>query len=131
MEQKGVYVKTENGNTAHVLGDINMSEETAKAINKLIDVAYKTGLGDLNKTQQNKMENKELSFGERMVGIEFNPSNDDKVFQVKTKYAELFNLVQSFGTPNSTYEFNLVRGHAFHELINSQMAVVKLITFPY
>lgn len=36
----------------------------------------------------------ELSVGEQRVRITFNPSNDDAVFQIKQKAAELINLCE-------------------------------------
>lgn len=35
------------------------------------------------------------SYWEVLVGITFNPSNDDLVAQVKSKYAEIINMLQS------------------------------------
>lgn len=36
-----------------------------------------------------------LSYGEQLVWINFNPSNDDLVHQLKSKYAEIINMLQS------------------------------------
>lgn len=38
MTTKGMYVKTKNGNVAHVLADSKMSLETEMAIHKMIDL---------------------------------------------------------------------------------------------
>lgn len=38
------------------------------------------------------------SIGEHRVRIEFNPSNDDAVFQIKQKAAELINLCEALKT---------------------------------
>jgi len=35
-----------------------------------------------------------LTYGEQLVGTTFNPSNDDLVAQVKSKYAEIINMLQ-------------------------------------
>ena len=40
MKSRGMYMKTEKGNIAHVLADPNMSKETQNAINKVIDLVY-------------------------------------------------------------------------------------------
>lgn len=36
---------------------------------------------------------KERSFGERLVRVDFNPSTSDVVHQLKTKYAEIANIL--------------------------------------
>lgn len=72
-----------------------------------------------------------LSFGEQLVGIEFNPSNDDKVFQIKSKMAEIANLVQEAEGANNSYLFNLVKGDALRSILHAQMAAVKLVTLKY
>lgn len=75
-------------------------------------------------------ETKILSFGELLVGIEFNPSNNDKVAKVKSLMAEVANIMLE------TYEQNgkspiksLLFDHAVGEIVSAQMAAVKVITF--
>lgn len=81
-KRAGFYTKTKNGNVAHVLADENISDETMQAIEKMIDIAYhKKGLGDHNKTPLNKMA--DLTFGQKAVGVTFNPSGDDAVGKAK------------------------------------------------
>jgi hypothetical protein len=75
--------------------------------------------------------NDNLSFGEQLVGIEFNPSNDDKVFQIKSKMAEVANLVQETEGANNSYLFNLIKGDALRSILHAQMAAVKLVTLKY
>ena len=76
------------------------------------------------------VEEKILSFGEILVGIEFNPSNDDKVAKVKSMMAEIANLMKDEynDNPKSPVK-SLLFDHAVGELVNAQMSVVKLITF--
>jgi hypothetical protein len=76
------------------------------------------------------VEEKILSFGEILVGIEFNPSNDDKVAKVKSMMAEIANLMKDEynNSPKSPVK-SLLFDHAVGELVNAQMSVVKLITF--
>jgi hypothetical protein len=75
----------------------------------------------------------ELSFGEQLVGITFNPSNDDKVSKAKQLCAELANMVieEASIKENQTYLFNLIKGKALGEILNAQMCVVKLLTLKY
>lgn len=76
------------------------------------------------------VETKILSFGELLVGIEFNPSNDDKVAKVKQMMAEIANLMKdSYNEEQKSPVKSLLFDHAVGELVNAQMAVVKVITF--
>lgn len=73
-----------------------------------------------------------LTFGEKLVGIQFNPANDDKVAKAKQLCAELANLVESNpveGQPS--YLYNLIKGNALREILNAQMNTVKLLTLKY
>jgi hypothetical protein len=72
----------------------------------------------------------QLSFGEQLVGIKFNPSDDDQVFKVKAKIAEMANLVNDY-KGNGSYLENLIKGDALRNLLHAQMSVVKLITLKY
>ena len=75
-------------------------------------------------------ETKLLSFGELLVGIEFNPSNDDKVAKVKSMMAEIANLMKdAYNEEQKSPVKSLLFDHAVGELVNAQMAVVKVITF--
>ncbi|WGL96700.1 hypothetical protein QE207_09295 [Arsenophonus nasoniae] len=48
------------------------------------------------------MNNKELTYGEKAVGLEFNPSGDSDVFKVKRHIADLIEQLNNF----RTYEDN-------------------------
>lgn len=75
-------------------------------------------------------ETKILSFGELLVGIEFNPSNDDKVAKVKSLMAEAANLMlEAYDEDGKSPIKSLLFDHAVGELVSAQMAVVKVITF--
>jgi hypothetical protein len=75
-------------------------------------------------------ETKILSFGELLVGIEFNPSNDDKVAKVKSMMAEIANLMKDqYNSEQKSPIKSLLFDHAVGEILNAQMAVVKVITF--
>jgi hypothetical protein len=75
-------------------------------------------------------ETKILSFGEQLVGIEFNPSNDAGVAKVKQLCAEIANILKDSykDSPGSPVK-SLLFDHAVGELVSAQMAVVKVITF--
>ena len=85
----------------------------------------------------NNMENKDtviiqekiFSFGEILVGIEFDSATDDKVFEVKQKFAEIANLLKDeYNNATKSPVKSLVFDHAVGEILNAQMSVVKLIT---
>ena len=74
-------------------------------------------------------ETKVLSFGELLVGIEFNPSNDDKVAKVKSLMAEAANIMlEAYDSEGKSPIKSLLFDHAVGEIVNAQMAVVKVIT---
>lgn len=74
-------------------------------------------------------EKKLLSFGEQLVGIEFNPSNDDRVAKVKSMMAEVANIMKEAYEEERSPIKSLLFDHAVGEIINAQMSVVKLITY--
>lgn len=78
--------------------------------------------------------NRGLTFGEKLVGLTFNPSGDEKVLKVKKLCAELADILEeskeeSFneGTFNTLYE--KLYNHSIGEILNAQMNVVKVLTF--
>jgi hypothetical protein len=74
-------------------------------------------------------ETKILSFGEILVGIEFNSSNDDRVAQVKQKMAEIANILKdAYNDGEKSPVKSLLFDHAVGEIVNAQMSVVKVIT---
>jgi hypothetical protein len=75
-------------------------------------------------------ETKILSFGELLVGIEFNPSNDDRVARVKNLMAEAANIMlEEYNEGGKSPLKSLLFDHAVGEIVSAQMAVVKVITF--
>ena len=86
---------------------------------------------------ENKVENgyavvetKILSFGEILVGIDFATESEDTVFTVKKKFAEMANIMKDeYNKENKSPVKSLLFDHAIGELVNAQMAIVKLITF--
>lgn len=76
----------------------------------------------------------EISRGEQLVGINFNPSNNADVDTIKRACAYLIDVVEKHreehgqhGTLTANRE--LLMNHAIGEVINAQMNVVKAITF--
>lgn len=74
----------------------------------------------------------ELSYGQKLVGINFNPSADDKVSQVKNLCAQLADIVNNhWENKEHTRLENQLYDHAIGEILNAQMNAVKLLTLKY
>jgi len=81
-------------------------------------------------------EKTELSFGDKLVGLNFNPSNDDKVSKAKRLCSELGDLVNSsfYEGEQDSKPLELrhqLFNHTIGEILNAQMNVVKLLTLKY
>lgn len=90
-------------------------------------------------------ENKELTFGQKAVGLKFNLSEDVTVTKVKQLSAELIDLVEAkrqedldkadflTGETRQVHQqswlSNVFRTAAFNAIIAAQMAVVKFLTW--
>ena len=76
---------------------------------------------------------RELSFGEKAVGLTFNPSGDERVDKLKSLFAEAFNIVeQSVSADDGTIltaRKRKMRDGALHEILTAQMWAVKVITW--
>ena len=75
---------------------------------------------------------RELTFGEKAVGLTFNPSGDERVDKLKSLFAEAFNIVeQSVPADDGTIltaRKRKMRDGALHEILTAQMWAVKVIT---
>lgn len=78
------------------------------------------------------MDSREMTFGEKLVGITFNPSADDKVAKAKQLCAELADLLKEDAMGKEpTYLSSTLYDHAIGEILNAQMNVVKVLTLKY
>ena len=74
----------------------------------------------------------QLTFGEQLVGLSFNPSADDKVAKAKKLCAELADLLyEDYVGQESTILKDKLMDHAVGEILNAQMNVVKVLTLKY
>lgn len=72
------------------------------------------------------------TFGQKLVGITFNPSNDDKVARAKNLCAQLADLLNEENDSKDKTEFSqILFNHAVGEILNAQMCVVKVLTLKY
>ena len=73
-----------------------------------------------------------ISFGERLVGLTFNPSNDPKVQRAKELCAEIADLLHDHISSKETYPLEQqLYNHTIGEILNAQMNVVKVLTLKY
>lgn len=78
---------------------------------------------------------KPQTFGEKAVGITFNPSGSDEVHEAKMLAAKQIDLLEKVhikltnDSANTTWVRNVLRTQAFNALISAQMAVVKYLTW--
>lgn len=72
------------------------------------------------------------TFGEQLVGIDFNPSNSGEVAEVKELFAKIANIMEkNYKEQNKHPLKSLLFDHAVGEIINSQMSVVKVLTLKH
>ncbi len=73
---------------------------------------------------------RELTFGEKLVGLDFNPSGRPDVNEAKQLCARLANIVNELQQETSEpYLSNTFKGDAIRYILHAQMAVVKYLTF--
>lgn len=82
-------------------------------------------------------DQKELTHGQKLVGLNFNPAGDPRVTKLKQLAAEQIDILEElqaeqFPTDSSTkpdYDTNLLQGDAIREVIHAQMSTVKRATW--
>lgn len=75
---------------------------------------------------------REPTFGEKLVGITFNPSADDKVAKAKALCAALADLVHEENLSRESSPLGaMLNLHTMGEILNAQMNVVKFLTLKY
>jgi len=77
-------------------------------------------------------EVKELTFGQKAVGISFNPGGNPSVKEIKQKYADAIDFLNDFRNdvnPSLSSEAKRQASIAITELQTSQMWAVKALTW--
>lgn len=73
-----------------------------------------------------------MSFGQKLVGLTFNPSGDQKVQRIKELAAEMADLLEQVNkTQESSYLGNTFYGGAIRRILDAQMYSVKFLTNKY
>jgi len=71
---------------------------------------------------------REMTYGEKAVGLTFNPGNNDQVDRVKKAYANVIDQLNEMRTPGQS-ESNRLISIAITEAQSAQMWAVKAITW--
>ena len=73
----------------------------------------------------------ELSFGQKAVGLTFNPGGHEKVNAIKQKQAEYIDLLEQYRQETTNGEVKRQLSVAITEAQTSQMWAVKAVTWQY
>ena len=83
-------------------------------------------------TQPSVVAQRELTYGEKAVGLTFNPSNDPKVDEIKKLYAQIIDLLSKENPINSETSLKgRILGRAINNAMGAQMWAVKAITYKF
>ena len=74
---------------------------------------------------------RELTFGEKAVGLTFNPGGHEKVNAIKQKQAEYIDLLDKYRQETTNSEVKRQLSVAITEAQTSQMWAVKAVTWQY
>lgn len=72
---------------------------------------------------------RELTFGEKAVGLTFNPSNDTHVQSIKIHFAHLIDDLNSYRMKTEDGEVKRMLSVAITDLQTAQMWAVKAVTW--
>lgn len=75
------------------------------------------------------MVDRELTFGEKAVGITFNPGGDSMVHSIKLAYAGVIDTLHNIRTGTESQEVKRLCSVAITEAQTAQMWAVKAITW--
>lgn len=77
------------------------------------------------------MHEQELTYGEKAVGLTFNPSSSDDVSACKAGFAILINMMNDLRSSTDNQEVKRMCSIAITEAQTAQMWAVKAITWKY
>lgn len=72
---------------------------------------------------------REMTFGEKAVGLSFNPSGDDAVAQCKAEFAAVIDRMNDLRAVSDNPEVKRMASVAITEVQTAQMWAVKAITW--
>lgn len=74
---------------------------------------------------------RDLTYGEKAVGLTFNPSNDPQVQEIKELYAKIIDIVQKSYPIYESEEKSRISLEAIRQAQTAQMWAVKAITYQF
>jgi hypothetical protein len=77
------------------------------------------------------METREMTYGEKAVGLTFNPSNDDAVARCKQEFADVIDRMNVLRDSTDNSEVKRMASIAITEAQTAQMWAVKAITWKF
>lgn len=77
----------------------------------------------------NSEDTRPFTYGEKAVGLSFNPSNDDLVGTTKKRFADLIDEMNALRNRSESPEQKRLASVAITELQTAQMWAVKAITW--
>lgn len=75
------------------------------------------------------MENTELTFGQKAVGLSFNPSKDPRVDECKQKFADTIDQMNDLRNETADGEVKAMATLAIRNAQTAQMWAVKALTW--
>jgi len=75
------------------------------------------------------METQELSFGEKAVGLTFNPGGNEQVTSIKRKFADVIDDLNTLRSEFTDSEVKRLASVAITEAQTAQMWAVKAVTW--
>jgi hypothetical protein len=85
----------------------------------------------INHQEKTMSEEREMTFGEKAVGLTFNPSNDDAVTACKAAFAIAINQMNDLRNSTDNPEVKRMASVAITEAQTAQMWAVKAITWKF
>lgn len=81
---------------------------------------------------ENNSTGREMTYGEKAVGLSFNPGGNPKVDEVKKLYAQIIDLLAEENPINSETSLKgRILGRAINDAMGAQMWAVKAITYQF
>jgi hypothetical protein len=75
-------------------------------------------------------DDQKLTHGQELVGVKFNPSQEDSVDQLKQHAAAMIDILEDIhATSGKDADTQLLQDNALETIINAQMAAVKRATW--
>lgn len=75
------------------------------------------------------MDGRELTYGEDLVGLDFNPSHNTEVHEIKVRHAKTIDELHELATAATSETKKMLAEDAIKLELAAQMAAVKAVTY--